>query len=478
MTEVRTIARQIQQLEIYLNNLVSALTRGELPVNLQPITQIFDSTIKSLTPVLNLSEDRFIDIYNDIPQLLTAYAVDVTLSEDSYRSVDNNITFNRFHRGNYWIITSADSIDKAWLVPDPLKNLSLDRMPSLAASFDRDIIDQNRDHNFHTYFLVTPALVQILPIVEPLTWKLLERGKITNSQIQKSTAITDAIEDIHEQLARNRYRQDKLVHGQDILSKESEKVKDIIILQDKKNISLKFQVESLELNTKIELHTQLEELKSRSKYDELRLSERLCRQRDDTDRLQKTITKILTDIEEIRTDLAIKGISVNQDISHLKQKPKLVGQKLRSAKSELSIQQDESLSPAAPMLTQIEQEILSEYHHNIDKFAEKYQVKNVDLTKALIRANLACEKKNVVVEKVDQGKYWLFNLEDNIYLVPAKERYLDKNIYADTNTIFERQNYTPDYQKIQLIKPAIVSINPNTNPQTWRLQQQGELAFS
>ena len=45
MTEVRTVTRQIQQLEIYLNNLVSALTRGELPVNLQPITQIFDNAI-------------------------------------------------------------------------------------------------------------------------------------------------------------------------------------------------------------------------------------------------------------------------------------------------------------------------------------------------------------------------------------------------------------------------------------------------
>lgn len=80
MTEVRTVARQIQQLEIYLNNLVSALTRGELPVNLQPVTQIFDNAIESIPPVLNLSQDRFIELYNDLPNLFTAYAIDVTLS--------------------------------------------------------------------------------------------------------------------------------------------------------------------------------------------------------------------------------------------------------------------------------------------------------------------------------------------------------------------------------------------------------------
>ena len=140
MTEVRTVARQIQQLEIYLNNLVSSLVRGELPVNLQPVTQIFDNAIAAIPPILNLPQARFIELYNDLPHLFTAYAIDVTLSEDSYHRQINEILFHRFARGNYWIIPTHLELDKGWSVPNPLKGLSLDRMPSLAASFERDII--------------------------------------------------------------------------------------------------------------------------------------------------------------------------------------------------------------------------------------------------------------------------------------------------------------------------------------------------
>ena len=165
MTEIRTVTRQIQQLEIYLNNLVSALTRGELPVNLQPVTQIFDNAIASIPPVLNLQQDRFIELYNDLPHLFNAYAIDVTLSEGSFIRQDRDITFYRCARGNYWIVPTQSEPDQGWLVPNPTKDLSIDRMPSLTASFDRDLSPNSSNS---TYLLIAPALVQILPTALPL----------------------------------------------------------------------------------------------------------------------------------------------------------------------------------------------------------------------------------------------------------------------------------------------------------------------
>ena len=243
MTEVHTVARQIQQLETYLNNLVSALTRGELPVNLQPVTQIFDNAISVIDPILNLSSDRFIELYNDIPQILTAYAIDVTLSGDSYQNINDNITFNRFHRGNYWIIPTKELVDKAWLVPNPLKNLSFNRLPSLDTSFDLDKIAT--ENNYNSYFLGAPAVVQILPIVKPLTWKLLTRGKLTNNPVQKLSPINTIVQKLHEQVCRNNHRQDKLIARQDRLLDELTKTNNKSALQDKEIAELKIQLVSV-----------------------------------------------------------------------------------------------------------------------------------------------------------------------------------------------------------------------------------------
>jgi hypothetical protein len=460
MTEVHNVARQIQQLEIYLNNLVSALTRGELPVNLQPVTQIFDNTISAIPPILDLSENRFIDIYNDIPQILTAYAIDVTLSEDSYRGISDNITFNRFNRGNYWIIVSKELIDKAWLVPNPLKSLSLDRMPSLAASFERDIINKNRDDDFHTYFLVTPALVQILPIVEPLTWKLLERGKITNSQVQKPTTTIAALEDIYKQLGRNNYRQSRLAHDLDELSKELSKTKDVIASQDREINLLKAYTKSIG------------ETEDRNNYRVSLSAKRLDKHRNDIDGLQETTTELIASIEKINANLESDNKTISQDIIFAKpqktQATNITREKPRLVRKQLSQMSIALLEP---------QEIISDYYHNSKEFASKYKVKIANITKDSINSSRGSEEKNVVLEETNRGNYWIFDLEDRTYLVPVEDKYINQHSYTTTSTIFEGHNYTPDYQKIQLIKPAIVSIDPNTNPQTWRLQQQGELVF-
>jgi hypothetical protein len=227
MTEVLTVARQIQQLEIYLNNLISSLTRGELPVNLQPVTQIFDKAIAAIPPILNLPNDRFIELYNDLPHLFPAYAIDVTLSEDSFHRQTPEVLFHRFPQGNYWIIPTQSAPDGGWLVPNPLKGLSLDRMKSLDVSFDRNLIATN--HELNACFLVEPALVKILPIVEPLTWKLVERGKLTNTQIQQPTSTTAVFEHLVDKVMKMRDRISHLELKKDNLSQKELVSTEVII---------------------------------------------------------------------------------------------------------------------------------------------------------------------------------------------------------------------------------------------------------
>jgi hypothetical protein len=247
---------------------------------------------------------------------------------------------------------------------------------------------------------------------------------------------------------------------------------------------------NLLLDWAIEYYERVRELEGRGKYRQDLLNKRLYTHRSDIDRLQQQLESIYTYLPEIKSMLSSKETNIYRDdripvsastsIDNLEQDSNLPAPEPKEtpiidkydqipAKKELDLE--------APELTKSQQDIVSEYYHNLSQFSNKYQVKTANITKDSISSNRGNEEKIVILEETNRGNYWIFNFEDCNYLVPVEGKYINQHSYTTTSTIFEGHNYTPDYQKIQLIKPAIVSIDPHTNPQTWRLQQQGELIF-
>jgi hypothetical protein len=177
MDEFSPLAQKLQAIEAYLNSLVVALQHGELPVNLKNITQVFDQAIGQL-PRLNLPREKFIDLYNDLPTILSAYAITATLNAASYRRINSSpIVFDRLHNGNYWILPLAAHPDHAWLVPNPTRRIDLTRLDSLPFAFDWPEQGTASAPIINTFTLTEPAVVHTLP-TSPLTWKLLKRGII------------------------------------------------------------------------------------------------------------------------------------------------------------------------------------------------------------------------------------------------------------------------------------------------------------
>jgi tetratricopeptide (TPR) repeat protein len=174
MDRFSPLAQKLQEIEALIASLVASLQRGELPVNLKNISQVFDRAIEEL-PRLSLPPDKFCAIYNDIPNLLSAYAINVTLSASSYRQTINLIIFERLHNGNYWIIPIAAEPQLAWLVPNPTRKIDLTRLDSLSFAFDWP---ERSSNSQSTVSLAAPAIVSIQPTA-PLTWKLIERGRIS-----------------------------------------------------------------------------------------------------------------------------------------------------------------------------------------------------------------------------------------------------------------------------------------------------------
>jgi DNA repair exonuclease SbcCD ATPase subunit len=489
MTEVRNIARQIQQLEIYLNNLVSALTRGELPVNLQPVTQIFDNAIGSLPPILNLPQNRFIELYNDLPNLFTAYAIDVTLSEDSYHRQSNEIIFHRFSRGNYWIIQTQFAPDKGWLVPNPTKSLSLERMTSLDASFERDIVSNTSHSNC---ILVTPALVQILPIVEPLTWKLIERGRITNTQIQSSAATNSAIDSLFQKLVslNDRILQiereaitsesiiDKQEQLQSIISKIIEqlvtKQKDLEALkselaesrshatqQEREITALKVQFSSIDKgknSSAVNASEEREIISLKIELEKLKVEHQSYKRQQD-----KNNQKLETNIK----------LLVAQEITKLKSRQ--VDREIETIDAEIVIQELKPEPKNIPLPTEIAPELSSQ----MSPFARLYNTGKVEFLRSYMASTASLVKNNSqMIELVEDniGLYWIVPFNSTTHYLVPKINFPDDDKYLEGLTLlFDGNNGTA---KSILFKPAIVTVTKANMPKRWKLEQKGYLVLN
>jgi hypothetical protein len=170
----QAIAQHIQELEAYLDNLLVSLQRGEFPVNLQRVTQVFDRILTVDLPRLHLPPEKLVATYNDTPSLLAAYSIEANITSASFQNVNSdNVTFGRELNGNYWIIPMTEPAGCAWLLLNPQRKILFDRLQSLPLAFDFDKSAEN-------LLIKKPALVKLLP-TEPPTWQVLQRGQLDSS---------------------------------------------------------------------------------------------------------------------------------------------------------------------------------------------------------------------------------------------------------------------------------------------------------
>jgi hypothetical protein len=173
-TTNEAIAQHIQELEAYLDNLLVALQRGELPVNLRRVTQVFDRILTTDIPRLSLTPEKLIATYNDVPSLLAAYSIEANITSESFQNANHDsVIFGRELNGNYWILPMTKPPGCAWLLLNPQRKILFDRLQSLPLAFDFDKSIEN-------LLIKKPALVKLLP-TEPPTWQVIQRGQLDNS---------------------------------------------------------------------------------------------------------------------------------------------------------------------------------------------------------------------------------------------------------------------------------------------------------
>jgi hypothetical protein len=276
----------------------------------------------------------------------------------------------------------------------------------------------------------------------------------------------------------------------------------------------------------VDCYKELDELRSRSTYNKEKLIGRLNRQRDDIDRLQKQVDRILINIPDNNCSSPDSPVSVvtskislsEEDLLSLPQSGAYrqendIQMPIDSTSSRVTVSYDAEARDdysSAPMhdllgpnqgnvsittatvivdeqarpqqsepigLTQVQTRIISDYYHNSSDFDKIYCPKIATITSETINNNWASEQKVLILTEAERGNYWIFESECICYLVPYYGKYFNPHSYQTLSTIFDCENYTPDYQNIQLLAAAIVTKESTTNPQTWRLQSQGKLFF-
>jgi hypothetical protein len=427
---------------LYISGLVFSLNRGELPVNLTQVTQVFDGLALTNRLSIDVPANKFVELYNDLPNILTGYAIDATLSDESYRQTETHqITFYRLNRGSYWIFPT-ERIGKpglAWLVPNPLKDLQISKTKSLNFCFDIDSSSQNSN----TIILAKPALVQLLPNAEQLIWKLIERGAITNGN--RANTAAESIDS--EQLVK----QTEIIR---LIASKHEQLK-LICTQTVEQLAKQEQVVS-------SIQLQLEKAE-RQEREVTSLKIELAKLKADYQSKQKQKNPIEPDFDDrVRALIHQELENINNNFIPVPTAPSV----------EVVIESDE-----------IEAEVIdrTEPHQpsnniQLSPFAQIYNsgIKNF-LRSYLLNEAKIVESDTSTIQLVEDrtGIYWIVPINDtNNYLVPSLAPVNQGKYFQGLANLFDGN--TNDL-KFTLLKPAIVTVIQSSKPKQWKLEQKGLL---
>lgn len=165
---------------------------------------ILQTTAKDIYPKpLKLSVEELVNIYNDIPAILTEYIAPVNLAVNSWRAPsDNQIIVELSNQGNYWVILLENYTERIYyLVPNQEKKLRINRLESIKKIFQ---IQGEKKLENDNYTIIKPAILQIIPSGKE--WEVIEKGVIYSGRkapIDKLTKELEILTQTQEEIPSN-----------------------------------------------------------------------------------------------------------------------------------------------------------------------------------------------------------------------------------------------------------------------------------
>jgi hypothetical protein len=191
-----TLIQKIEQLEHRLNSLEKSREIENFPGGLTNAVRITGALDLPKITKLNLSTDKLVEIYNDVPEILANNAVEVTLTSDSYRQNTNGEIFvEKSKNGNYWVIAKYNL--SYWLLPKGSLKINILKQKSLKSLFTFQ--GQQSDY-VNEFMLIQPASVSMMPSGQ--LWKLQELGILEFSNTPSSVQLESELARINDEQTR------------------------------------------------------------------------------------------------------------------------------------------------------------------------------------------------------------------------------------------------------------------------------------
>jgi hypothetical protein len=120
---------------------------------------------------------------------------------------------------------------------------------------------------------------------------------------------------------------------------------------------------------------------------------------------------------------------------------------------------------------------LDTYRRSTDNFKNQYSPKIVSEDADNLQKRWSGDHQEIILGEDRSGNYWLFNEDSTIYLIPSPKLKVNDMNMRTAGSLFDCNNYTPGYQSMTIIRPAIVSSQLGAN-ERWKLEQKGILEFT
>jgi hypothetical protein len=119
---------------------------------------------------------------------------------------------------------------------------------------------------------------------------------------------------------------------------------------------------------------------------------------------------------------------------------------------------------------------LDTYRRSSDNFKNQYSPKIVSEDADNLQKRWSGDHQEIILGEDRSGNYWLFNEGSAIYLIPSPKLKVNDMNMRTAGSLFDCNNYTPGYQSMIVVRPAIVSSQLGAN-ERWKLEQKGILEF-
>jgi uncharacterized coiled-coil protein SlyX len=122
-------------------------------------------------------------------------------------------------------------------------------------------------------------------------------------------------------------------------------------------------------------------------------------------------------------------------------------------------------------------DLISEYNQSIDDISSSLSEvgNNVSIESEAFARLWDGDDSNLTFKSDRKGNYLIVRRGGYSYLVPNKQRKIISQIYTTTKALYNCEGYNEQYQKFELIKPALVAEDAIDR---WRLTQKGVLEFT